>query len=245
MARTPLVLASLLSWLPLGCADNQESLIVLMAPAWDEDGACAVTDSNDALPVGLLDVSLPSAYMMPALLFNNTTLQNATKKNAGVQTNEMQLKSASVSLSVPQDTDAAAAVRKKGASLMDFEASLPTQSIAPQQTVGVLVQVIPQQTATALAQELFASAADMESRVTVVADVVFHASRSGNVKGRVGEIDAREFSFPITLCYGCLIDCHACEKAMCPAQTSTYVGGVCGNAQDVSLVPAACASDNG
>lgn len=245
MARTTLVLASLLSWLPMGCADNQESLIVLMAPAWDEDGACAVTDSNDALPLGLLDAALPSAYMMPALLFNNTTLQNATKKNAGVQTNEMQLKSASVSLSVPQNKDAAAAVRKQEPSLMDFEVSLPTQSIAPQQTIGVLVQVIPQQTAAALAGELFLTDAQKESRVTVVADVVFHATRSGNVKGRVGEIDAREFSFPITFCYDCLIDCHTCENAMCPAQSSTFVGGVCGNAQDLPLVPAACASDNG
>lgn len=245
MARISLALAALLPCLPLGCADNQESLIVLMAPAWDEDGTCAVTDANEALPLGLLDVSFPSAYMMPALLFNNTVVQNASKKNSGVQTNEIQLTGASVSLSIPQDKEAAAAVREMDKALLEFEVPLPTQSIGPQDTIGVLVQAVPQQTAAALQTALFSDAASQGSRVTVVADVVFHGSRSGNVKGRVGEIDAREFSFPISVCFGCLVDCSTCPGAVCPAQVNSWLGGVCGNAQDLPLVPAVCGDEGG
>ncbi|MFO0636230.1 MAG: hypothetical protein U0168_25640 [Nannocystaceae bacterium] len=244
MSRLTLAVVSSLALSALtGCADNQESLIVLMAPLWNDDGDCGVTDSTDAMLQGTLDLSFGTPYIMPALLYNQTLKQNAAKKNTGTMSNELQVIDATVSLQIPQAPEIISDLRAQDDALVHFDVPLSTNSIPPQSTAGVLVEIVPQQTAVALATavtEKFGAAA----RVTLRADVQFHASRSGNTVGRVGEIDARAFSFPVSLCLGCLIDCSTCPDQMCPAQASSFNGGVCGNAQDLALIPAGCEEMN-
>jgi hypothetical protein len=89
-----------------------------------------------------------------------------------------------------------------------------------------------------------------DATVTIVAKVVFHGLRAGTQVGKIGRIDARDFSFPILLCHGCLQDCSTCNEEDagplgedgCPteAQPGDFVGGLCGNAQDFFYAPGAC-----
>ena len=79
--------------------------------------------------------------------------------------------------------------------------------------------------------------------VTVVVEIVINAERSGNTVGNVGVISSRTFSYPVRVCSGCLIDCTSCPNGECPAEPGNYLGGVCGNAQDSALVPAACGDE--
>ena len=78
--------------------------------------------------------------------------------------------------------------------------------------------------------------------VSLVATMSFHGRRTGNSVGGIGDVEAREFQFPVSLCTGCLIDCTGCDPPMCPVDTTDWAGGVCGNAQDRLLYPATCAA---
>jgi hypothetical protein len=222
-----------------GCADNQESLIVLMVPAW-EGGECVIPASSDvALLMGTLDLAFGTPYAMPALLLNNTSDQAAGDNNSGVVSNEIQLLDADVDLSMAQAPDIIDALRDMDGALVSFNVPLSSNSIAPGQTVGTLVEVIPQQTAVAMG-DLVRAQFGAASRLTVEAHVVFHATRTGNNVGKVGGIDAREFTFPISVCFDCLFTCASCEGGECPVGSTGLAGGVCGNAQDLVLYPAAC-----
>lgn len=226
-----------------GCADNQESLIVLMAPAWDEEGCVIATNADAALPYGTLDLSFGTPYAMPAVLLNNTADQATNDNNSGIVTNEIQLLDADVDLSMAQAPEIIDALRDMNGAFVSFNVPLSTNSILPGQTVGVLVEVIPQPTAVAMA-ELVRAQFGPASKLTVEASVVFHASRSGNNRGSVGGVDAREFSFPISVCFDCLRSCAGCPGAECPVGADEFTGGVCGNAQDLVLTPTACTTDD-
>ncbi len=54
MTKPSLTVVTLLALLGTGCAENEESLIVLNAPAWTEDG-CVITADPSA--VGLPSIS--------------------------------------------------------------------------------------------------------------------------------------------------------------------------------------------
>ncbi len=233
MRKLLLTILSLVALAP-GCAENEESLIVLDAPAW-KDGECSVDPSSaEFLPFGVLDLSSDpvTGYVMPAILLNNARAQQSNKTNSGIVSNEIQLTGADVSLSSPQDKTLVGTLEK---GLRTFNSPLPTISLMPQQTAAVVVDVIPSVTAQALAPKIAA-----DQVVTIVASVVFRASRSGNVIGKVGAIEAREFEFPIRLCKGCLRTCVDCPGARCPVNNNDWVGGVCGNWQDLPIVPPSC-----
>lgn len=237
MLATLVVGAALLG----GCSENEESLIVLNAPYWQDDGQCVVMPSMDGVSLtnGVLDLSFGTPYVMPATLLNNTPALEEGDNNAGIDTNEIQLLDADVDLSIPQAPEVIDQLRDQDPALISFNVPLPTVSIFPEQMQTVLVEVIPQPTAVALANALSASFGT-SARATIVARVIFHASRSGNNIGKVGGIDAREFSFPISLCFGCLVTCASCEEGACPIGDFNVAGGVCGNAQDLPLYPSVC-----
>lgn len=226
-----------------GCAENQESLIVLDAPAW-KDGECAVDPGGDtSLPFGVLDLLMTpiGGYVMPATLLNNTRVQQSNKTNSGIQSNEFQLTGADVTLSSPQDPSLLDGLMENERT---FNAPLPTISLRPQETAGVVVEVIPAPTARAFATRL-----PDDQVVTVVASVTFRASRSGNVIGKVGAIAAREFEFPVKLCKGCMRSCEPCGSAKCPIgignSDTEWTRGVCGNWQDANFYPLVCADNAG
>lgn len=240
MTKPSLTVVTLLALLGTGCAENEESLIVLMAPAWEMDGCVITADTTAAsLPYGVLDLTYGTPYAMPAILLNNTAEQAANDNNSGVQSNELQLLDADVDLSMPQAPDVLDAVRDIDDSLVSFNVPLSTNSLPPGGALGVLVEVIPQRTSMALG-DVIAAQIGANAKVTVQAAVKFHASRSGNTIGKVGDVDARDFSFPIQLCFGCLTSCASCADAECPVEATEWAGGVCGNAQDLVVYPAAC-----
>lgn len=222
-----------------GCADNQETLIVLFAPLWKDDGSCTIDSSaEDALLHGTLDLAFKTPYIMPALLLNNSGDQRTN--NTGVESNEIQIIDAEVTLDSPQDPELLANI---GDAYTHFTAALSTNSIKPGETIGLGVEVIPQGTVNELAKAF----ADMPAgaKVTVRANVVFNGTRSGNDVGKVGRVKARDFSFPINLCNECLLYCGGCTDADdqpngCPVEIGGLEGGVCGNAQDLAVWPSGC-----
>lgn len=222
-----------------GCADNQETLIVLFAPQWDDQGSCTIDSATDeALLHGTLDLSFRTPYIMPALLLNNSGDQR--KNNTGVDSNEIQVIDAEVTLDSPQDPDLLGNIDD---TYTHFTAALSTNSISAGETIGLGVEVIPQGTVNELANAFVDMAPG--AKVTVRANVVFHGTRTNNDVGKVGSVKARDFSFPINLCDGCLLYCGGCtdEEGQvngCPVNLGAVEGGVCGNAQDLPLWPSAC-----
>ena len=240
MMKLNFPLIATLAVLGTACADNQESLIVLLAPAWDTPGECLIQASSEiSLPYGILDLSYGTPYAMPAILLNNAAEQGANDNNSGVVSNEIQLLDADVDLTMAQAPDIIDDLRATNGGLVSFNVPLSQNSLLPGASAGVLVEVIPQQTSAALADAIMAQFGP-EAKLTVEAHVQFHASRSGNNIGKLGGIDAREFSFPISVCFGCLGSCATCPAAMCPVGNSEWAGGICGNAQDFTVYPAAC-----
>ncbi|MGH1346804.1 MAG: hypothetical protein ACRBN8_34875 [Nannocystales bacterium] len=103
---------------------------------------------------------------------------------------------------------------------------------------------------------------------TLLVSIVVRARRTGNRSGNVGEIEARQFEFPVDICHGCLVTCTTCSfeadvdadgvdetiTGECPDSsvvnaptTRLFLGefaGVsldCPSAQDSRFVPADCA----
>jgi hypothetical protein len=240
MTKPSLSVVTLLALLGTGCAENEESLIVLMAPAWEMGGCIITADAGAAsLPYGILDLTYGTPYAMPAILLNNTAEQSAGDNNSGVQSNELQLLDADVDLSMPQAPDVIEALRDIDDALVSFNVPLSTNSLPPGGSAGVLVEVIPQRTSMALG-DVIAAQVGTNAKLTIQAAVQFHASRSGNAVGKVGEIDARDFSFPIQVCFGCLTSCTSCPDAECPLDATGWAGGICGNAQDLVVYPSVC-----
>lgn len=230
-----------------GCAENEESLLVLNAPFWDPSSPCGVMPNmnmnGQSLSSGLLDLAYRTPYVMPATLLNNTAPQEIDDNNSGIMSNELQLIDADVDLSLAQAPEIIDQLEAENGALVSFNVPLPTVSIFPGQQQAVIVEVVPQPTSVALAEAIEA-AFGLESRLTLEAKVAFHASRSGNTIGKVGDVDARDFSFPIQMCFGCLLTCSTCEGGMCPVGEFSVAGGVCGNAQDRPLYPSACDEPN-
>lgn len=222
-----------------GCADEQEALIVLHSPAWNEDGACVADPSTDAaLALGLLDVAPQTPYMLPVILRNQLVPQDPNSTNSGIDNGEMQLRSADVSLSMPQAPEIIDQLEARDPALVDFSWPLPTDSLAPGEEQGVLLEVISRAAAQALSESL--ASLDPGARPILEVHIVFHARRTGNAVGKVGEVEAREYTFPIQLCSGCLRTCETCANGQCPIDPAGVVGGVCGNAQDLPYAPVGC-----
>ncbi len=238
MTRFNAFVAASLALLASACAENQESLIVINAPAWGDGCTVGAGGGDVGLPFGVLDVAFDTRYLMPALLLNNTSVRGPN--NAGIETNEVQLLDADVDLSSTNAPEFIDALRASDENLVSFNVPLATVSILPGETQGVLVEVISGSAAVALRDEMNSRGFDEDTRITLEATIVFHASRSGNTRGEVGGIEAREFRFPIQVCLGCLIDCSGCDEGECPPDYTSVAGGICGNAQDLPVFPAAC-----
>jgi hypothetical protein len=176
---------------------------------------------------------------------NGSSSQSTNDTNSGVVTNEIQLKDARVKIDCPQSPELLDGI-DKGA--IDFQAALATNSILPGDTAALAVEVLPLQTVRELRMRMMEVMPG--ANFTVRANVTFRGSRSGNNVGKIGVIEARAFSFPIELCQGdnCLLDCAGCPDDLGLAGVCTYestkqygvAGGVCGNAQDLPLIPNGC-----
>lgn len=257
MSMRSTALASLIGCVLLpACADQQESLIVQRAPAWTGE-ECVIDPSADAgLLFGVLDLDQGTPYLMPASLFNNLQTQSTSSSNAGIITNEIQITGAHVELDSDQAPRLISTLEDADSGYVSFEVTLASDSVLPGEAIGLGVEVISRATALEMKRimDQFPDMFGADTDVTVIATVVFHGLRSGNKVGKIGQIDAREFSFPIRLCRGCLLDCTGCpevtddegnvtaEEGVCPSDfmAGQFVGGICGNAQDFAIAPAGC-----
>lgn len=238
--RTKIFAAGIALWgglsLP-GCAGEQESLIVLHSPAWDEEGSCLADPSTDTrLSQGVLDVSAHTPYLLPVILQNQLVADDTN----GVDNGEMQLRNVDVRLTMDQAPDIIDALELRDPALVDFNYPLATDSLPSEGQAGVLVEVISRTAAEELEFQL--NSLEDGARPVLTAHLVFHARRTGNAVGGIGDVEAREFSFPIQICAGCLLTCSTCAGGECPIEPTGVVGGVCGNAQDLFYAPSGCAN---
>lgn len=234
----PLLLCAAITASP-GCADEQESLIVVRAPAWPDDGECFIDpDSPATMGRGYLDLSWQTPYLMPMHVANQLVSQDVSESNTNTDPGELQLRDAVVNLSLPQAPEVIEAMREQDPALVSFTAPLQSQSLPAGGELGISVEAVTQPAAIALLEQLEAFGAD--TTLTLLADVVVRASRTGNVVGKIGIVEARSFQFPIELCSGCLFTCNACEGGLCPSPPYGYSGFICGNAQDGPIWPAVC-----
>lgn len=231
------LLVALLAAVTGACAEEQESLIVLHSPAFQQGTCFADPNSNTVLQFGVLDVAYGTAYTLPVIVLNNLRTRS-TKTSSGVDDSELQIQGVDVSLSMDQAPEVLRAVAEENRAFVEFSAAIPSQSITGGEEIGVLVDVVTDGASRALRNAM----ADMlpeGARPTLVADLTFHATRTGNSRGSLGVIDARSYSFPIDVCVGCLpVTCETCPDEQCPPEAQFV--GICGNAQDGTLVPAQC-----
>jgi hypothetical protein len=220
-----------------GCADEEEALIVLHSPAF-EQGCTADPNTSVLLQQGHLDVAWGTPYTLPVVLLNNLRSRPATQTNTGVDDSEMQLRDVDVSLSMSQAPEVMRQVADEDPGFVHFSAVLPGQSMVGGQETGVLVQVITDGASRALRDAMMELLPE-GSRPVLAAELTFHATRTGNTAGSLGIVDARAYTFPIELCIGCLgTTCETCPDEQCPAEPRFV--GVCGNAQDGLLTPDVC-----
>mgnify|MGYP000005535528 CR=1 FL=1 len=83
-------------------------------------------------------------------------------------------------------------------------------------------------------QQLEAAGFEAAQRVlnrvdTFEVSVTVRARRTGNTVGKVGEIESREFSFPVDVCHGCLVDCSGCSETFTQGGEEVTVYGNCPN----------------
>lgn len=66
------------------------------------------------------------------------------------------------------------------------------------------------------AARIAAESAVLNRYETFIVNITIRARRTGNSVGRgeLGEIEAREFEFPVEICHGCQISCGSCEQAI-------------------------------
>ncbi len=239
---TSCVLAGLLGL--SGCADNQESLIVIGTPAWGDMGECAVDPgADDFLALGVFDLIcasgeieclVSSSYFMGVIL--ESQLQ-PRESNTGTDPSELQLTDVKVSYAFAQLEDQGGFEMPEALEGW-YSPPIATQSIAGGARNGVIVEVINPTQARAI-YDLVVTDSGVAEGLTMEVTIVFTAERTGNSKGGLGEIESRDYTFPIRLCVGCLTTCAPCENQGCPV-TPEWTGGVCGSTQDGALVPAAC-----
>lgn len=248
ISRLFLGLATALSATATGaCVDNQEALIVRHAVAWPSSeengvvvGSCTIDPNSDTtLGGGLLDVKYGTDYLAPLVIENNLAPRSAEDSPNGIDDSELRILEAEVELTTPQVPDIAGSL---DSSLTSFVVPLQSYSLTGGQQAGVGVTAIPAATTMAMADAVKAALATPGTSVQALATITIRGERA--VKGgKYNEIQAREFVFPIDLCYGCLPSCAACDTAglECPSFDATALeGGVCGNAQDFELSPSVC-----
>ncbi len=225
-----------------GCAKNEESLIVIGVPAWEEDGCSADAGTMEFQLGGVLDVLYGTPYQLPLVLENRLAPQEAETQNSGTDNSELQLTEVDIDLLSAQAPEVIDALRDVNPSFVSFTQPISTNSLSGGDRVVAVVEPISQPAS----QQLQIEASDRFEPGTVFdieARVVVKARRSGNRVGKLGEIEAREFLYPIRICVDCLLSCQYCvdqdgETAGCPPAFSNVTGGVCGNAQDLAIYPA-------
>lgn len=219
-----------------GCADGDPSLIAVGSPAFQQGECFADPNSSTFLQLGVLDVAYGTAYTLPVVVRNNLRAR-ASKTSSGVDDSELQLSNVEVSLAMDQAPDVLRRVRDEDSAFVSFSATVPSMSLKGGEETGVIIDVISDGASRAFRSAMMDLLPE-GARPTIEAELVFHATRPGS-GSRLGDIESREYTFPIDLCIGCLpVTCETCPDEQCPP--NAVFAGICGNAQDGLLSPAQC-----
>ncbi len=223
-----------------GCADQQEGLIVLNALTTTSMG-CVADPNNAALAQGRLDIAFGSPYLLLLAIQNQLQPVSGDLSNGGIDNSEMQLRTADVRLTSDQIPGVIDVLEAQDPALVDFSVSLAADSLGGGDVRGIFVEVISRAASEALLEQ-FGVHPELPTgaipRVNV--EVVVHARRTGNAVGGVGDIEAREYIFPIDICVGCLLTTSTCENGVPTQPFAGFIGGECGNAQNLLYAPAGC-----
>lgn len=191
--------ARLLSLAPLfiltlgSCAQDQETLIVRGAISFDDE--CMLDDSV-RLASDTLDVAIDAPFAL-GLLVANVSTQNSSS-NTGIEDDgEIKLEYAEVRLSFSGGNPAGFE--------SEFEVTIPSDSIPSGEELGVMVTVPASVTQALRGSVAPGQLPTLEMSVTLVGQ---RTSPAGN--GKLGEVRAREYTFPFTLCNGCVPCVSAC-----------------------------------
>ena len=217
-------------WLALaGCAENSASLVIVQNQA-PEDGCDASNDvADNFLSHGILDVGaarygITPQYIVWLVLENNL---QSTVESHGIELNQVEITEAHIELSLAQ------AGGDLGSEFTKF-ADYTFVTIPPDESRSVQVNVIPPN----VAQRLTVAEGQF---IEAVARVQIIGERGGT------EIASNTVKFPITLCYGCLVEnIGPCDTATFP--DTIEEGHTCNLSQDEFLHccqdPNAAGSDN-
>ena len=249
--RTIVVLAALAAVPLTGCTNQQEGFLIRRAVYWSTEEADGVTIGSDCvadpqatltLNRGLLDLRYGVVYTVPLDIENRMLDTESSSSPNGISDGEIVLTEMEVELDAPQAPEIIDSAAAQDPALVNFAVPIQSISIEPGSQVGFLAEVIPPATGSAFADAFDANPNLANSRVQV--DAIIHLRGKRAVAGgKRNEIEAREFRFPIDLCYGCLFICVPCAPETSCSPDAFVDGGVCNNAQDFPVFPYQCLND--
>jgi hypothetical protein len=200
-ARLLVSLASLSVLVGTGCVQDQELLVVRGAIGLDEE---CVLDDSVRLANDTLDVSIDAPFALGLLVANVQTGNGGS--NTGIEDDgEIKLEYAEVRLSLSGGNPAGF----EG----EFEVAIPTDSVPSGEELGMLITV-----PTSVAQSLRGSVAPGDLPILEMSVVLVGERTAQAGAGKLGEVRTREYSFPFTLCNGCVPcpkDCGLPQSSDC------------------------------
>ena len=231
-----------------GCVDDggQASLVVLGATPLAAGACAAPSSSGQYTPSGVLDISFENtAVDQPAVILNQ--MSNDVDGD-NIPTNEIRLKEQQTIISF---------VAANSSDLPTFEYTIPIASIsvAPGATQGLFLRI-----PITIIDEIRANVSAQYGEGGVVPMLMTSkivGIRSGTGTGT--EVESREFTFPIDMCFGCLRSCNSTvlsvddgmggtnDVELCTADNCLSGpradGGYCGNAYGLGVTPVCCSGE--
>ncbi|MGM0597092.1 MAG: hypothetical protein ACQES9_08650 [Myxococcota bacterium] len=198
------------------CAENSSSLVIVQNQAPEEGCTASNQVSTDFLSHGIIDVGgerygLDPQYIGWFVVENNLT---STVESNGIELNKVEIKQANVSLSLGSTGS------DLGSEYTKFSDSTFV-TIPPDETRSVQVNLIHPNVA---------------ERLNIQEGQFVEVFASVQIVGEIGgsEIETNKISFPITVCYGCLVkNIGPCDTAVFPDTLNQ--GHSCNKTQDEEL----------
>jgi hypothetical protein len=196
------------------CVENSSSLVILQNQAPESGCTASNTVSSEFISQGTLDLGaarygIDPQYYVWLVVANNL---NSTIESHGIELNNVEITEAHIDLS--------SAIGGLGAPLTSF-ANNTFVTIAPGETRSVQINILPPNIAQAL------SVGDGQF-VEAYAKVQLIGERGGT------EIETNSIKFPLTICYGCLVEnIGPCDTATFP--DTIAIGHTCNLSQDEKL----------
>ncbi|MBN2724229.1 MAG: hypothetical protein JXR95_09180 [Deltaproteobacteria bacterium] len=199
-----------------GCAENSSSLVIVQNQSPETSCTASNTVADNFISHGILDLGAARYNITPQyygwfVIENNLT---STIESHGIELNNVEIKEAHIDLSLAQ------AGGTLGSDITQF-ADYTFVTIPPGETRSVQVNLIPPN----VAQRLTISSGQF---IEVFAKVQLIGERGGT------EIVTNSINFPVTLCYGCLVEnIGPCDTATFPEIIEQ--GHSCNMSQDLKL----------